>query len=158
MVFSKTTTCSSYVPPWLVAIGGWRLVEIAGWRLVVGGVWRQLAVGDGWLAAVGGPLGRSIRAVLNKKKIWSLKDHPGGGGVIMYRMKLIKDKQYQKQMQCTVCQVVVGLQESHLLWYGLELGSDPPSPLWYHRLVVGVENGHRFSAETLWFSAVGSFR
>ena len=25
--------------------------------------------------------------------------------------------------------VVVGLQESHLQWYGLELGSDPPSPL-----------------------------
>ena len=41
--------------------------------------------------------------------------------------------------------VVVGLPESHLLWYGLEHGSDPPSPLWYHRLVVGVENGHRFS-------------
>ena len=40
--------------------------------------------------------------------------------------------------------VVVGLHELHLLWYGLEHGSDPPSPLWYHRLVVGVENGHRF--------------
>ena len=54
--------------------------------------------------------------------------------------------------------VVVGLQESHLLWYGLELGSDPPSPLWYHRSVVGVENGHRFSAEeNLWFSAAGPF-
>ena len=54
--------------------------------------------------------------------------------------------------------VVVGLQESHLLWYGLELGSDPPSPLWYHRSVVGVENGHRFSAEeNLWFSAAGRF-
>ena len=24
--------------------------------------------------------------------------------------------------------VVVGLQESHLLWYGLQLGWDPPSP------------------------------
>ena len=34
--------------------------------------------------------------------------------------------------------VVVGLQGLHLLWYGLELGSDPPSPLWYHRSVVGV--------------------
>ena len=94
MVFSKTTACSSYVQPWLVAIGGWRLVEIAGWRLAaVGGGWRQLAVGDGWLVAVdsgwrlavaggwrlavGGPLGRSLRAVLNKKKIWSLKDRPG---------------------------------------------------------------------------------
>ena len=52
--------------------------------------------------------------------------------------------------------VVVGLQESHLLWYGLELGSDPPSPLVYHRLVVGDENGHRFSLlENLWFSARG---
>ena len=27
----------------------------------------------------------------------------------------------------------------------LEHGSDPPSPLLYHRLAVGVENGHRFS-------------
>ena len=34
--------------------------------------------------------------------------------------------------------VVVGLQESHLLWYGLELGSDPPSPLVYHRLLWGM--------------------
>ena len=42
--------------------------------------------------------------------------------------------------------VVVGLQEWQLLWYGLELGSDPPSSLWYHRSVVGVENGHRFFA------------
>ena len=41
--------------------------------------------------------------------------------------------------------VVVGLQESHLLWYGLQHGSDPPSPPLYHRLAVGVENGHRFS-------------
>ena len=63
MVFSKTTACSSYVQPWLVAIGGWRLVEIAGWRLtavggswqlVMGGWWRLAAV-DGWrLVAVGG--------------------------------------------------------------------------------------------------------
>ena len=54
--------------------------------------------------------------------------------------------------------VVVGLHESQLLRYGLDLGSDPPSPLWYHRSVVGVENGHRFSAEeNPWFSAAGLF-
>ena len=41
--------------------------------------------------------------------------------------------------------VVVGLKESHLLWYGLEHGLDPPSLPLYHRLVVGVENGHSFS-------------
>ena len=61
MVFSKTTACR-YVQPWLVAIGGWRLVEIAGWRLaavggswqlVMGGWWRLAAV-DGWRLAVGG--------------------------------------------------------------------------------------------------------
>ena len=46
--FFQTTACSSYVQPWLVAIGGWQLVEIAGWRLAVGG-WRRLA-------AVGGSL------------------------------------------------------------------------------------------------------
>ena len=48
MVFSKTTACSSYVQPWLAAIGGWRLVEIAGWRLVVGSGWRQLAAVGSW--------------------------------------------------------------------------------------------------------------
>ena len=52
----------------------------------------------------------------------------------------------------------MGLQELHPLWYGLEHGTDPPSPLLYHRSVVGVENGHGFSArENLWFSAVGPF-
>ena len=54
MVFSKTTACSSYVQPWLVAIGGWRLVEIAGWRLAVGS-WRRLAaVGGSWQLVMGG--------------------------------------------------------------------------------------------------------
>ena len=54
MVFSKTTACSSYVQPWLVAIGGSRLVEIAGWRLAVGG-WRRLAaVGGSWQLVMGG--------------------------------------------------------------------------------------------------------
>ena len=41
--------------------------------------------------------------------------------------------------------VVVGLQESQMLWYAPEHGSDPPSQLLYHRLAEGVENGHRFS-------------
>ena len=45
--FSKTTACSPYVPPWLVAIGGRRLVEIAGWWLVVGGGW-QVVMGGWW--------------------------------------------------------------------------------------------------------------
>ena len=45
---------------WLIVVGGWRLVAVGGWRwLVVGGGWR--------LAVVGGPLGQSLRAVLNKK-------------------------------------------------------------------------------------------
>ena len=44
---------------------------------------------------------------------------------------------------------MVGLQESHLPWYGLGLGSNPPSPLVYHRLVVGDENGHKFSFKKL---------
>ena len=70
-------------------------------------------------------------------------------------------------MGCLVCLstilprgwvVVVVLKEFHLLWYGLEHGSDPPSPLCYHHSVVGVENGHKFSAgENLWFSAAGPF-
>ena len=70
---------------WLAAVGGWRLVvggswqwlAVGGWsplavgggwwRLVVGGWW-QLAVDGSWRLAVGGPLGRSLRAVLSKKK------------------------------------------------------------------------------------------
>ena len=93
--FCKKTACSSYVQPWLVAIGGWRLVAVGGgwrrfgWRLVVGGWWLaaggwwrlaavgdwQLVVGGGWRLAVGGsrrlavaPWGRSVRVVLSKKK------------------------------------------------------------------------------------------
>ena len=44
--FPKKTACSSYVQPWLVSVGGWRLVAIGGWQLAAGGWW--------WLAAVGG--------------------------------------------------------------------------------------------------------
>ena len=114
--FPKKTACSSYVQPWLVAVGSWRLVAVGGWRLATGGWWRLVVVGGGWwlviggwwrLAvagswrlvaaggwwrlvvgvwwrlvvggwwlAVGGPLGRSLRAVPNKKKISLLKDPP----------------------------------------------------------------------------------
>ena len=52
----------------LAVVGGWRLVAAGGWWLAVGG-WRRLAVGGGWRLAVGGPLGQSLRAVRNKKKI-----------------------------------------------------------------------------------------
>ena len=46
--------------------------------------------------------------------------------------------------------------ESHLQWYELELGSDPPSQTIYHRLVAGGENGHRFSGEeNPWFWTAG---
>ena len=49
MVFSKTTACSSYVQPWLVAIGGWWRLPVGGWRLAaVGGSWRQLAAVGSW--------------------------------------------------------------------------------------------------------------
>ena len=89
--FCKKTACSSYVQPWLVAVGGWRLVAIAGWRLAVGGWrlvaaggWRRLAVGGwwrfavggGWWLAVGGPLGRSFRAVFNRKKKFEPQKDP----------------------------------------------------------------------------------
>ena len=71
--FCKKTVCSSYVQSWLMAIGGWRLVAIGSWsRLAVGGGW-QLAVGGGWRLAVGGPFGPSLRAVLSKKKMGSLR-------------------------------------------------------------------------------------
>ena len=59
--FCKKTACSSYIQPWLVAIGGWRLVATGDWRLAVGdwrlvvvdGGWRRLVVDDWWLVAVG---------------------------------------------------------------------------------------------------------
>ena len=55
---------------WLMAVGsGWQLAVGGGWRLVAVGGWWRLAVGGGWWLAVDGPLGRSLRAVLNKKKI-----------------------------------------------------------------------------------------
>ena len=41
---------------------------VGGWWLFAAGGWRQLAVGGGWWLAVDGPLGRSLTAVLNKKK------------------------------------------------------------------------------------------
>ena len=116
MVFSKTTACSSYVQPWLVAIGSWRLVEIAswrlaavggswqfvmggwwrlaavdGWRLVAVGGWRRLAVGGSWRLTVGGPLGRSLRAVLNKK-IWFRKDRPAHVPCIFFVVGCLKKK------------------------------------------------------------------
>ena len=50
--------------------------------------------------------------------------------------------------------VVVGLQESHLQWYGLELRSDPPSPLCTTILQWGVKTGTDFPARktVLWRS------
>ena len=48
--FCKKIVCSSHFQPWLVAIGGWRLVALAlgGWRLAVVGGWWWLAAGGGW--------------------------------------------------------------------------------------------------------------
>ena len=46
--FPKKTACSSYVQPWLVAVGGWRLAAIGGWQLATGGWWRLVVVGGGW--------------------------------------------------------------------------------------------------------------
>ena len=64
------------VGDWWLVIGGWWLVAVgSGWQLAVGRRWRLAAVGGwqlvavgGWRLAVGGPLGRSLRAVLRKKK------------------------------------------------------------------------------------------
>ena len=61
---------------WLVIGDWWRLAVVGGWRLVAVGGWRRLAVGDGWWLAVGSPLGRSLRAVLNKKKNLGPKGPP----------------------------------------------------------------------------------
>ena len=50
--FCKKTAWSSYVQPWLVAIGSWQLAVGGWWRLVVGDWW-LVAVGSGWQLAVG---------------------------------------------------------------------------------------------------------
>ena len=71
----------------LVAAGGWRLA-VGGWRLAVGGGKRLTAVG-GWWLVVGGPLGRSLRAVLNKKKIFFSKNPPGWASQIHYTADLL---------------------------------------------------------------------
>ena len=71
---------------WRLAPVGWGLVDDGGWQwLAVGGWWR-LAVGGGWWLAVDGPLGRSLGAVLNKKKSSPFRTPPasppflGGAG------------------------------------------------------------------------------
>ena len=100
-VFPKKPAGTPCAQPWLVAVGGWRLVAAGCWRRLVAGGWWRLAVDGSWRLAVGGPLGRSLRAVLNKKKtIWSLKDRPGpcsgrelggrGGGGAPLRLPLKK--------------------------------------------------------------------
>ena len=67
---------------WRLAVGGgWRLGAVGGWgQWAVGGWWRLVSVG-GWWLAVDGPLGRSLRAVLNKKKISVPKDRPAATNV-----------------------------------------------------------------------------
>ena len=94
-IFPKKPAGTPCAQPWLVAVGGWRLAAVGGWQLATGGWWRLVVVGGGWWLAVGGwrrlavvgswrlavggPLGRSLRALLSKKKkISSVKDPPGG--------------------------------------------------------------------------------
>ena len=52
--FCKKTVSSSYVQPWFMAIGGWRLVTGGWWRLVVVDVNLFLVIGGWWLLAVVG--------------------------------------------------------------------------------------------------------
>ena len=61
LVFPKKPAGTPCAQPWLVAVGGWRLVAVGGWRLAVGnwrlvavgGGWRRLVVGDWWFVEVG---------------------------------------------------------------------------------------------------------
>ena len=75
----------------LMVVGsGWRLALGRSWRLAAVGGWRLVAVGGGWCLAVDGPLGRSLRAVLNKKKTRSQRSalalHDSAGGQVCYGM------------------------------------------------------------------------
>ena len=50
----------------------------------------------------------------------------------------------------------MGLQDSHLHWYGLELGSGPAPPLWTTVPLGGAETRHRCPCQVhTWFSAAG---
>ena len=60
-----------------LVVGNWWLMGVGGWQLAVGSGWRLVAVGGGWQFEVDGPWGRSLSAVLSKKKIGFLKDPPG---------------------------------------------------------------------------------
>ena len=53
-VFPKKPADTPCVQPWLVSVGGWRLVAVGGgWRRLVVGDWWLVAVGSGWRLAVG---------------------------------------------------------------------------------------------------------
>jgi hypothetical protein len=67
------TACTSYVEPWLVAVGGWWLVAVGGWSPMAVGGWRLVAVA-GWRLVV--PGGGPERRPSAKKKKGFLKDRP----------------------------------------------------------------------------------
>ena len=63
------TFSTSKVGGWRrLAVGGWRRLAVGGWWLVRVSGWRLVVVGSGWWS-----LGRSLRAILNEKKIRLLK-------------------------------------------------------------------------------------
>ena len=77
--------CSSYVQPWLVAVGGWWQWVAGGWRLVdwrlaVGGWWRLAAVG-GCRLVVGGGWWLAVRGSWQRLAVgggWRLANPAGG--------------------------------------------------------------------------------
>ena len=116
-------------------VGGW-------WRLVVDGSWRL---------AVGGPLGRSLRAVLSKKKkIWSLKDRPGSSHPIRPQVNV--------QSLGSVCSSLYQhLTHRHHGLTAIGIGYHPPptSQAYVIRMISPLEQGtpRQLVEETFFFNS-----
>ena len=105
-------------------VGGWRLVAAGGWRqLAVGGWWR-LAVGGGWWLVVDGPLGRSLRAVLNKTK----KQNLGPKGPPCARCSLDKAVHFTRGHEQRILSSHIPPCHGHMVIATI-LGSSVPPPL-----------------------------
>ena len=121
---------------WWLAVGGWRRLAVVGsWRLVAAGGWRRLVVGgwwrlavDGsWRLAVGGPLGRSLRAVLSKKKkIWSLEDPPAPYAFpVVYTTR---EKNPRQRLRCPCCLICHAHHQGLPIRAGRRTLAPPPPP------------------------------
>ena len=91
-------------------VATWQQCKGGGYYVAAGYRRRVQEQAAAWQHGTGGGYGR--RVLFGSR----VQEEGTGGGPILVGVVV-------------VVVVVVGLQESHLLWYGLECGSDPPSSL-----------------------------